>query len=90
VAHWLRHCATNRKVAGSLSDGVIGIFHLHKTSGRTMPLRSRVGLTTLPLPCADCLKSGSLNLLETSGTVKACNEIVLLLLEIGLATAKLN
>ena len=24
---WLRHCATSRKVAGSISDGVIGIFH---------------------------------------------------------------
>jgi len=27
VAQWLRYCATNRKVAGSISDGVIGIFH---------------------------------------------------------------
>ena len=27
VAQWLRCCATNRKVAGSISDGVIGIFH---------------------------------------------------------------
>jgi hypothetical protein len=26
VAKWLRCCATNRKVAGSISDGVIGIF----------------------------------------------------------------
>jgi len=23
---WLRHCAKNRKVAGSILDGVIGIF----------------------------------------------------------------
>jgi hypothetical protein len=23
---WLRHCATNRKVAGSIFDGVTGIF----------------------------------------------------------------
>jgi len=23
----LRHCATSRKVAGSIPDGVIGIFH---------------------------------------------------------------
>jgi hypothetical protein len=28
----LRHCATSRKVAGSIPDGVIGIFH---PSGRT-------------------------------------------------------
>jgi hypothetical protein len=27
VVQWLRCCATNRKVAGSISDGVIGIFH---------------------------------------------------------------
>jgi hypothetical protein len=27
VAQWLRHCDTNRKVAGSIPDGVIGIFH---------------------------------------------------------------
>jgi hypothetical protein len=26
VAQWLRYCATNRKVAGSIPDGVIGIF----------------------------------------------------------------
>ena len=24
---WLRHCATSRKVAGSIPDGIIGIFH---------------------------------------------------------------
>jgi hypothetical protein len=27
VAYWLRHCATNRQVAGLIPDGVIGIFH---------------------------------------------------------------
>jgi hypothetical protein len=27
LAQWLRHCATNWKVAGSILDGVIGIFH---------------------------------------------------------------
>ena len=30
VAQWLKCCATNRKVAGSIPDGVIGIFHWHK------------------------------------------------------------
>jgi hypothetical protein len=24
---WLRHCATSREVAGSIPDGVTGIFH---------------------------------------------------------------
>ena len=27
VAQWLRCCATNWTVAGSILDGVIGIFH---------------------------------------------------------------
>jgi hypothetical protein len=26
VAQWLKFCATNRKVAGSIPDGVIGFF----------------------------------------------------------------
>ena len=37
---WFRHCATSRKVAGSSSDFVIGIFHWHNPSGRTMALES--------------------------------------------------
>ena len=36
VAQWLRCCATNRKVAGSIPDGVIGIFHWHNPSDRIM------------------------------------------------------
>jgi hypothetical protein len=28
VAQWLRHCATNWKVAGSIPDDVIGIFDI--------------------------------------------------------------
>jgi len=32
--------ATNRKVAGSIPDGVIGIFYWHKPSGRTSALGS--------------------------------------------------
>jgi hypothetical protein len=35
---WLRHCATNRKVAGSITDAVTKIFHFHNPSGRTMAL----------------------------------------------------
>jgi len=41
---WLRHCATSRKVVGSIPDGVIGIFHWHNPSGRNMVL----GLTLPP------------------------------------------
>ena len=29
AAQWLRWCATNRKIAGSIPAGVIGIFHWH-------------------------------------------------------------
>jgi hypothetical protein len=42
---WLRHCATSRKVAGSIPDGVIGIFLGHNPSGRTMALGSTQPLT---------------------------------------------
>ena len=44
---WLRHCTTSRKVAGSILDGVIGIFHWHNSSGRTMALESTQPLTEM-------------------------------------------
>ena len=44
---WLRHCTTSRKVAGSIPDGVIGIFHWHNTSGRTAALRLTQSLTEM-------------------------------------------
>jgi hypothetical protein len=47
VAQWLRYCATNRKVAGSIPDGVIGIFHWHDPSDRTMALGSTQPLTEM-------------------------------------------
>ena len=47
VAQWLRCCATNRKVAGSLPDSVFGIFHWHNPSGRTMALESIQPLTEM-------------------------------------------
>ena len=43
----LRHCATSRKVAGSIPDGVTGIFHWHNPSGRTMALGSNQPLTEM-------------------------------------------
>ena len=93
---WLRHCATSLKVAGSISDGVIGIFHWHNPSGRTVALELTQPLTEMSTSNisweakeADAqgwqpyhvrvpivLKSGSLNLLEPSGPVQACNGIV--------------
>jgi hypothetical protein len=47
VAQWLRHCATNRKVAGSIPDGAIGIFNWHNPSGRTTALGSSQPLTEI-------------------------------------------
>ena len=47
VAQWLRCCATNRKVAGSIPDGVIGIFHWHNPSDRSMALGSTQPLTEM-------------------------------------------
>jgi hypothetical protein len=38
----LRHCATSRKVAGSINDGVDEIFHWHTRNpslGWTQPLK---------------------------------------------------
>jgi len=35
---WLRHCATSWKIAGSITEGVIGIFRWHNPSSRTMAL----------------------------------------------------
>jgi hypothetical protein len=43
----LRHCATNKKVAGSIPDGVTGILHWHNSSGRTMDLGSTQPLTEM-------------------------------------------
>jgi hypothetical protein len=47
VAQCLGNCAKNRKVAGSIPDGVIGIFHLHNPSGRIMDLGSTQPLTEM-------------------------------------------
>ena len=44
---WLKHCAISRKVAGSIPDVVIGIFHWHNPSGHTMALDSTQPLTEM-------------------------------------------
>ena len=49
VAQWLRCCATNRKVAGLIPDGVIGIFYCHNTSDCTMALGSTQSLTEMSI-----------------------------------------
>jgi hypothetical protein len=47
VAQWLRYCATNQKVAGSIADGVIGTFIDINPSDRTMALGSTKPLTEM-------------------------------------------
>jgi len=47
VAQWLRYCAMNRKVTGSIPDGVIVIFHRHNPSDRTLVLGSNQPLTEM-------------------------------------------
>ena len=42
----LRHCATSRKVGGPIPD-VIGSFHCHNPSGRTMALGLTQPLTEM-------------------------------------------
>ena len=43
----LRHCATSRMVAGTIPDGVIGIFQRHNPFGRTRALGSTQPLTEM-------------------------------------------
>jgi hypothetical protein len=50
----LRHCATSRKVAGSISDDVIGIFHWQNPSGRTMALGLTQPLTEMSTRNISC------------------------------------
>jgi len=44
---WLRHCATSRKVAGSIPDGVIEKFHFYNPSDRTIALGLTQPLTEM-------------------------------------------
>jgi hypothetical protein len=54
VAQWLGYYATNRKVAGSIPDGVIGILHLHNPSDGTIALVSTQPLTELSTKRISC------------------------------------
>jgi hypothetical protein len=44
---WFRHCATSWKVAGSIPDHIVEIFHWHNPSGRIMTLEYTQPLTEM-------------------------------------------
>jgi hypothetical protein len=83
---WLRHCATSRKVAGSLPGGVFEIFYRRNFSGHTTVLGSTQPLTEMSrsaqgwqpchLTCRLPRHSHSLNLLKPYRPEEACNGIV--------------
>jgi len=89
---WLRHCATSRKVAGSIPEDVNRSFFPHYVTGvdsasnRNEYQEYFLGVKTagaegwklynLHLPTV--WKFGNLILLEPSGSVQACTEISLL------------
>ena len=52
VAQWLRCCATNRKVVGSIPAGDIGIFHWHKILPFALWLWGRLSLQQKWVPGA--------------------------------------
>ena len=45
----LDHCATSQNIAGSIPDGVIGIFHGRNPSGGTMTMGSTQPLTGISI-----------------------------------------
>ena len=90
VAQWLRFCATNRKVAGSIPAGVSGFFidiksfrshygpGVDSISNRNECQEYFLGVkATLPPSCAVVMKYRNINFLEPSGPLQACNEIAL-------------
>ena len=44
---WSKHCASSRNVKGSIHDGIIGIFHLHIPSSRTVARGSTQSITEM-------------------------------------------
>ena len=66
----LRHCATSRKVAGSIPDGLgVDSASNRKEYHKYFLWRKGVGLTNLPPSCVDSLEIWEL---QPPGTLKAC------------------
>ena len=83
--NWLRHCATSRKVAGSIPDGTDIILpwpwgRLRNEYQEYFPgvkAADAYGWQPYHLHAPIVLKFGSLNLIEPSGSVQACKWIPL-------------
>ena len=87
VAQWLKCCAINQKVAGSIPAGVSGFFidikSFRSQNGPGVDSASSrnkyqeyfvwVKADNLPPSCAFVTISGNLNFLEPSGPLRACN-----------------
>jgi len=41
---WLMHCPASQEAAGTISDGVIEVFHLHNPSDRTLAVEATQSL----------------------------------------------
>ena len=72
---WLRHCATSQKVAGSIDSASNRNEYQEYFLGAKAA--GAWGWQPYHLHVLIVLKSGSLNLLEPSGPVQACNGIAL-------------
>ena len=82
MEQWLRSCAKNRKVTGSIPAGVNGFFfdiksfRSHYSPGVDSASKRNeyqaVRLTTMPPSCAVVMKSVNFNFLEPSRTALLC------------------
>ena len=73
----LMHYATNRQVAGSISDDVIGIFQWHNPSGRTMALGSTQPLTEMSTRCISWVLGRPVRKADNLTTILCrCHEIL--------------
>jgi hypothetical protein len=52
---WLRHCATSRKVAGSIPDGAIGIYQTYHLHVPIVLTSGRINLLELSGPVQACI-----------------------------------
>ena len=64
----MRHCVSSRMFADSIPDSVIGIFHWHNPSGRTVALGSTQSLTEMNTRNISCGGGGGGEGAKAAGT----------------------